>query len=383
MQSFTFETTPKIHCEPGSSERLADFLPEDAHRVVLITDGGLLQTGLLEPVLAALEGADKSVEVYTDVMADPPQERVEQAIQFARDAEADAIIGFGGGSSMDTAKLVALLCHSSQCLEDVYGIGLARGKRLPLIQVPTTAGTGSEVTPIAIVTTPSHEKKGVVSPMLYPDVAVLDAHTTLSLPAAVTAMTGIDAMVHCTEAYTSKIKKNPMSDALALKGLGLLYRNLPAVLEQPEHVDSRSAMLLGSCLAGMAFANAPVAAVHALAYPLGGHFHMAHGHSNAVVLGPVLEYNAPEAQREYAELAHYLWPETRGLSQGGACEHFVHHMSALVRDMPFEQRLSDMGVEEKHLDTLADDAMKIERLLVNNPREMTRQAAYDIYQSIL
>jgi alcohol dehydrogenase class IV len=177
-----------------------------------------------------------------------------------------------------------------------------------LIQVPTTAGTGSEVTPIAIVTTPSQEKKGVVSPLLYPDLAILDAELTLGLPPDVTAMTGIDAMVHAIEAYTSKLKKNPLADSLAREALRLMYEHLPRVLADGHELESRSAMLVGSMMAGMAFANAPVAAVHALAYPLGGHFHVPHGLSNALVLAPVLEYNLPSAEALYAELAAVINP---------------------------------------------------------------------------
>jgi alcohol dehydrogenase class IV len=273
---------------------------------------------------------------------------------------------------MDTAKLVALLAGTPQALPDIYGIGLAKGPRLPLIQVPTTAGTGSEVTPISILTTPTHEKKGVVSPFLYPDVAVLDGNLTLGLPPKVTAMTGIDAMVHAIEAYTTKHKKNPLSDALAIKALQLLYGNIRKVIADGGDSAARSAMLQGSMLAGMAFANAPVAAVHALAYPLGGHYHVPHGLSNALVLVPVLKFNCTAAAPLYAELA-----EAIGLP--GSAEAFVEEIAKLVGEMPFEQRLAEVGVEEKDLSKLAEDAFKVQRLLVNNPREVTLTDALAIY----
>jgi alcohol dehydrogenase class IV len=273
---------------------------------------------------------------------------------------------------MDTAKLVALLAGTPQALPDIYGIGVAKGPRLPLIQVPTTAGTGSEVTPISILTTPTHEKKGVVSPFLYPDVAVLDGNLTLGLPPKVTAMTGIDAMVHAIEAYTTKHKKNPLSDALAIKALQLLYGNIRKVIADGGDSAARSAMLQGSMLAGMAFANAPVAAVHALAYPLGGHYHVPHGLSNALVLVPVLKFNCTAAAPLYAELA-----EAIGLP--GSAEAFVEEIAKLVGEMPFEQRLAEVGVEEKDLSKLAEDAFKVQRLLVNNPREVTLTDALAIY----
>lgn len=380
---FDFATTPQVIVRPGIMLRPQEWLPAGARRLFVITDPGLMQAGVITPVAEALRQHGCDVTVYHEVEADPPEARVQATVAAAQAASADTIIGLGGGSSMDTAKLVALLAATPQALEHIYGIGLARGPRLPLIQVPTTSGTGSEVTPIAIVTTPSHEKKGVVSPLLYPDLAVLDAELTLGLPPAITAMTGIDAMVHAIEAYTSKIKKNPLADALAREALRLLYINLPKVLENGRDIAARSAMLTGSMMAGMAFANAPVAAVHALAYPLGGHFHVPHGLSNALVLAPVLRYNLPEATVAYAELAGVIAPELRFESPLQGAQWFVDTMASMVIRMPMAQTLREVGVSETDLDMLATDAMKIERLLVNNPRPMTWDAARAIYAAQL
>ena len=196
---------------------------------------------------------------------------------------------------MDVAKLVAFLCRSDQRLDEIYGIGFCQGERLPLIQVPTTAGTGSEVTPISILTTGAAEKKGVVSPQLLPDWAVLDAELTTGLPRHITAATGIDAMVHAIEAFTGVHKKNPLSDALAKEALLHLGRNMRQACTHGDDLEARQAMLYGSCLAGMAFANSPVAAVHALAYPIGGHFHVPHGLSNSLMLSHVMRFNSTEA----------------------------------------------------------------------------------------
>lgn len=381
---FEFATTPRVILRPGAMARPADWVNSlPGKRLFVITDPGLVKAGVITPVVAALEQAGMNVTLYSDVEADPPEARVMATVDAARAAGAEVVIGLGGGSSMDTAKLVALLAASPQELNGIYGIGLAKGPRLPLVQVPTTAGTGSEVTPIAIVTTPTQEKKGVVSPLLYPDLAILDAELTLGLPPAVTAMTGIDAMVHAIEAYTSKLKKNPLADSLAREALRLMYDHLPRVLADGRNLESRSAMLAGSMMAGMAFANAPVAAVHALAYPLGGHFHVPHGLSNALVLAPVLAYNLPAAEGWYAELASVINPAQRFGSQAEGARWFVGDMARLVSDMPFAQRLRDVGVTETDLDLLATDAMKVERLLINNPRPMSLQAARDIYASQL
>lgn len=377
---FEFATTPKVILRAGAMRQPADWagaLP--GRRLFVITDPGLVKAGVVAPVVAALEDADLVVTLYSEVEADPPESRVLATVAAAREAGAEVIVGLGGGSSLDTAKLVALLAATPQPLESIYGIGLAKGPRLPLVQVPTTAGTGSEVTPIAIVTTPTQEKRGVVSPLLYPDLAILDAELTLGLPPAVTAMTGIDAMVHAIEAYTSKLKKNPLADSLAREALRLMYEHMPRVLADGRDLASRSAMLAGSMMAGMAFANAPVAAVHALAYPLGGHFHVPHGLSNALVLAPVLQYNLPAAEAWYAELAGVINPAQRFSDQAAAARWFVDDMTRLVCAMPFAQTLREVGVAEKDLDMLATDAMKVERLLVNNPRAMTLDAARAIY----
>ena len=384
MDNYAFETVPKIHCEPGGAARLGELCADRQWRhVMVITDEGVRSAGLADGAIDSLRAHGMETSVFSEVQADPPEALVEEAVKAARSAGADAVIGLGGGSSLDTAKLVALLCGTDQHLPDIYGIGFATGPRLPLVQIPTTAGTGSEATPISIVTTPTHEKKGVVSPLLYPDMALLDAELTLGLPAPVTAATGIDAMVHAIEAYTSKIKKNPISDALATRALGLLSANMDRVIAQSDDADARSAMLQGSCLAGMAFANAPVGAVHALAYPLGGHFHVPHGLSNALVLPPVLAFNRPAAEPLYAELASCVLPNERFDRAAEACDAFIDFMTTLVQRMPFPHTLREVGVTEQDLEMLTTDAMKIDRLLVNNPREVTYPDALSIYRTVL
>lgn len=382
MSQFVFETVPKIICEQDGALRLAEIAHGlGARRLFVVTDRGLQQAGVLEPALAALAVAGVEATLYADVLADPPEASVLAAVDAARSAGVDGVIGLGGGSSLDTAKLVALLAGSAQSLPEIYGIGLASGRRLPLIQVPTTAGTGSEVTPIAIVTTPSHEKKAVVSPLLYPDVALLDGILTRGLPPAITAMTGIDAMVHAIEAFTSRLKKNPLSDALALKALQLLYGNLPLAVANGHDAQVRENMLLGSLFAGMAFANAPVAAVHALAYPLGGHYHLPHGLSNSLVLGPILNFNQPAATALYAELGRAILPAMHSASDPAVADAFIAAMRELVARMPYAQRLREAGVAEADLPMLAKDVMNIQRLLVNNPREVGYDDALALYRA--
>lgn len=382
MSQFTFETAPKIICEQGGADRLGEIARSlGITRLFLVTDVGLVKAGLINGAVASLAAAGVETTVFSDVLADPPEDSVLAAVDSAWAAGIDGVVGFGGGSSLDTAKLVALLACTPQALPEIYGIGLARGPRLPLIQVPTTAGTGSEVTPISILTTPTHEKKGVVSPLLYPDVALLDSRLTLGLPPAVTAMTGVDAMVHAIEAFTTRLKKNPLSDALAIKALQLLYANLPAAVTDGKDATVRENMLLGSLFAGMAFANAPVGAVHALAYPLGGHYHLPHGLTNSLVLAPVLEFNLTVAEALYAELGRAILPQLTSAGDQAAATAFVAGIRERVAAMPYAQTLREAGIGEADLPMLARDAMNVQRLLVNNPRDVAYDDALAIYRA--
>lgn len=381
MTPFSFNTTPRILCEPGASEKLAALAAGlGVQRPCLISDGGIAASGLLEPVQAQLEQASLQVTVFSDVIADPPEAIIHKALQKAVQAGCDGVIGFGGGSAMDTAKLIALLLDGSQSLQEVYGVDQARGKRVPLIQVPTTAGTGSEVTPIAIVTTGETTKQGVVAPQLLPDIAVLDARLTLGLPPAVTAATGIDAMVHAIEAYTSRHRKNPYSDMLAREALGLLARNIEAAVHTGDDETARSNMLLGALLAGQAFANAPVAAVHALAYPLGGIYHIPHGLSNSLVLPHVLRFNLDAARIEYMALAAIILPPQEALGDDAA-ERMIDFLADLATRLNLPTRLRDLDIPESALPRLAAEAMLQQRLLVNNPRDVSEQDALAIYQA--
>jgi len=383
MTPFSFSTTSQISLEAGAAGNLGAICTErGASSVLLVTDPGIHSLGLMESAIKSFESAGLPVSVFFKVEADPSDSNVLEALHDARACQADCVVGFGGGSSMDVAKVVSLLASPdcAQSLADLYGVGNARGKRLPLIQVPTTAGTGSEVTPIAVITTGATTKSGVVSPLLLPDLAILDPELTLGLPAAVTAATGIDAMVHAIEAYTSRIKKNPVSDMLAREALRLLSGNLLKVIENGDDMEARSAMLLGALFAGQAFANAPVAAVHALAYPLGGHFHIPHGLSNSLVLPHVLRFNMDVAAPLYAELA----PIVKGQSAGGprdGAEQLVEGLEALVEASGLPRRLRDLQVPEDFLPTLAKDAMLQQRLLVNNPKDVDENAALSIYRA--
>jgi alcohol dehydrogenase class IV len=375
MQDFIFNTAASITCGGGASLKLHEHCAEfGVRRPLLVTDPGLVAIGLVQPVLEALKANQCEAVLFDQVREDPPESVILAALELALASDIDGVIAVGGGSSMDVAKVIAVLMKSEQSLADIYGVDQVTGTRLPLILVPTTAGTGSEVTPVAVITTGETTKAGVSSKQLLPDVAVLDPDLTLGLPPAVTAMTGVDAMVHAIEAYTSQHKKNPVSDNLARQALTLLSQNIRTAVHEGDNREARSNMLLGAMLAGQAFANAPVAAVHALAYPLGGHFHIPHGLSNSLVLPSVLHFNMPAAENLYGELA----PFVSGRSGAGA---LVDELVSIIADTGLPPTLAAADVPESALEMLAQDAMLQQRLLVNNPREVSYEDALEIYRA--
>jgi len=377
MADYRFNTVASLRVGPGVAGEIGAICAElGIRRPFIVTDPGLMTAGLVAPVRDSTAARCESVSVFTEVTADPSEAVVMAALSQLRADNADGIIGLGGGSSMDVAKAVAVLAKGDQPLSALYGVDQVAGGRLPLVLVPTTAGTGSEVTPVAVITTGETTKAGISSATLLPDIAILDAELTIGLPARVTAMTGIDAMVHAVEAYTSKIKKNPVSDMLAQRALQLLASNQRRVLSHPQDLAAREAMLLGATLAGQAFANAPVAAVHALAYPLGGHYHMPHGLSNALMLPAVLRFNAVAVEKQYLELSALLPGPV-----GAGVEGFVDWFEQLIVDAALPNSLSSAGVPEADLPMLATDAMQQQRLLINNPVEVNETAALKLYQA--
>jgi alcohol dehydrogenase class IV len=383
MAAFTFNSTQSIIAGEGAASRIGEIAkPVLGGRVLLVTDKGLRALGILDAALKSLEASGVAVAIFDEVEADPPEANIHAAAAAVREHRATGVLGLGGGSPMDVAKVAALLAGGGEALGQVYGVGLAKGPRLPLVLVPTTAGTGSEVTPIAIITTGEAEKKGIVSPLLLPDLAILDAELTLGLPPSVTAATGIDAMVHAIEAYASKsANNNPISRGLARQALQLLGGNIREATFNGGNREARGNMLLGSLLAGQAFANSPVAAVHALAYPIGGHYHVPHGLSNALVLPHVLRFNLPAASGPYAEIAADAFPALSGTPWENRAEAFVEALAGLSRELGVPQRLRDVGIAEDALPMLARDAMKQTRLLVNNPCEVTEADALAIYHA--
>ena len=385
MSDFNFNTTPGIIFGKGvstsSSDKIIDKLGDN---IFLITDADLIKIGLNKSIINELSKSS-SVEVFDDVESDPSKKTLIKALDRAKTFKPTGILGFGGGSSMDIAKLVSLLIGTEQNIENIWGVGNAKGPRLPLVLIPTTAGTGSEVTPISIITLEGDQKKGVSSPIILPDLAVLDPELTLNLPRDITAATGIDAMVHAIEAYTSiNQNNNPISKLFAIESLKLLGTSIETAVFDGHNIEARSNMLLGSMMAGQAFANSPVSAVHALAYPIGGIFHIPHGLSNSLILPHVLKFNSinPKACEQYAFLAPFIFKDINLKTNNQIiCNEFIERLEKLSSLLKIPSKLRDIDIPKEACAKMAKESMKQTRLLVNNPREVTEEDAFNIYNA--
>ena len=378
--SLNFQTVPLVESGLGKISILSEICNQlNIKKPLIITDQGLYKLGFVEEIEKSLTTENILPSVYNKVLADPPESNIFEAVDLYKNHKADGVIGFGGGSSMDVAKAVSYFCINNVNIKECYGVNNLKNNRCPLIQIPTTAGTGSEVTPIAIFTLENEQKMGIVDPLLYADCAILDAELTLGLPKNITAYSGIDAMVHAIEAYTTKYKKNPISDALAKKALALLGGNIKEAVNNPENKKARENMLLGSMLAGVAFANAPCAAVHALAYPIGAKFHIPHGLSNSLVLPEVLKFNSKNASNLYCEIASDCLPDLEGKKNN--INSFIAGIEQLIFDLKIPRKLKDVGINREDIQMLATDALKQQRLLINNPREVNLEDAISIYEA--
>ena len=386
LSNFIFNTTSGIRFGSGMSKLCAEEVSKKlGQNILFITDKDLISLKLTNPTLSELKKFSTIVEIFQDVEADPSIKTLLNAIEAGKKINATGVIGFGGGSSMDVAKLTSLILGSNENIEEAWGVSNAKGPRLPLVLVPTTAGTGSEVTPISIITVGEEEKKGVSSEIILPDIAILDPDLTIGLPAHTTAATGIDAMVHAIEGYTSANKNNnPISKMLAIEALKLLAGSIETAVFDGSNIKARGNMLLGAMLAGKSFANSPVAAVHALAYPIGGTFHVSHGLSNSLILPYVLRFNSAnnKATKDYAELAPFIFPniDTNQGSQA-ICKEFIDQLEGLSKKIGLPQKLREVNIPKEACKKMASDAMKQTRLLVNNPREVTEKDALNIYEA--
>lgn len=387
MTGIEFYTNGHIISEADSMRQKLGTLAKQyrATSAIIVTDAGIAQLGYVDIAQQSLQEAGVNVVVYDSVVADPPVAIVNDAIKIARDNSCDLVIGLGGGSSIDTAKIVALHPNEFESVNDILDKDVSGFNKLPLFAIPTTAGTGAEATFVSVITAKDGSKKALYTPKILPDVAILDATLTLKLPRHITAATALDAMVHCVEAYTSRTKKNPISDALAVKGLQMLWNNFEKVLNQGDDINARSNMLLGSTLAGIAFVNSSVAAVHGLSYPLSINFHIPHGHANALVMCGVFTFNLSAAAPLYAELAHAVMPsQTLGMTDLEAASLFIKQLKIFLETSGLKYRLNELDITDQDIPALADIVINTyARLIATNPKDMTLNEVTAIYEEIL
>lgn len=377
----SFQTAKKIITGWGSLGRLVDEIKNfNATRVLVVTDPFIAKMGLVDKVRNLLEPLNIKVGCFDGVEPEPRIQIVQECIAAVAEGDYQVLIGLGGGSSMDITKCASVLQANGGEIKNYFGVNLIPKPGLPMIMVPTTAGTGSEVTAIAILSdTDAELKKGIVSPYMLPDVAIVDPELTVSMPPKVTAATGMDALTHAIEAYIS-VNSTPITDSLALKAIKLIAGSLRAAVANGENIKARSNMAMASLLAGIAFANAGVGAVHALAYPLGGKYHIPHGVSNTLMLPYVMEYNLISNLPKFVDIAKAMGEEVDQLSVREAANKALESMKALAVDIGVPLRLREVNIPEEALSILADGAITQTRLLTNNPRKLTQDEILEIYK---
>ena len=379
-----FQTTPRIIFGAGCLDQVVTEINRlGCNKALIVTDPGIVTAGIAEKLVKLLSAGGIAFECFDKVESDPRLEIAIEAGNAAKDSKADLIIGLGGGSAIDICKTAAVLATNKEDLCEYFGIDLIPGPGINTIVIPTTAGTGSEVTPIVILSDEVEKlKKGIVSSYLFPSLAILDPELTLGLPPKVTAATGMDALVHAVESFTSK-NAYRMTDMLASEAIRLIMDNIRTAYANGSDMEARTLLQEGSLLAGMAFANAGVTAVHAFAYPIGAEFHIPHGIANSIMLVPVMEFNMIGNMKKFAKLAELFGENNDGMNTRQKALSAVKALRTLSDDLQIPHQLRQFGIRESDLPMLADGVMKVTRLLANNPRELSKADAEQIYRSVL
>jgi len=380
MSISEFKIANKLITGKGSLNQLKEEVTRlNVTNPLIITDEILQNTGVVSLVENELIGL--TYGIYNRVQPEPEIKLILDCAAEIRKGNYDGVIAVGGGSAIDIAKSAAVVVTNDVEINSLFGTNLVKNKGIPIIAIPTTAGTGSEVTNIAILSDNEEQlKKGIVSPYLLPDVAIVSPEMTLTMPPSVTAASGIDALVHAIEAYIS-VNATPITDALAIGAMKMIAKYLPKAYTNPNHLEARENMATASLMAGMAFGNAGVGAVHALAYPVGGRFHIAHGVSNALLLPYVMEWNKISNLEKFRDIAEALGENTQGMSDFEAADKAIEAMVRINQAVDIPKGLKEFNIPESALTELAEDAMKVTRLLANNPRKLRKHEVEQIYRA--
>jgi len=384
-QTRQFRAPPVISTGPGAAKEAGAHARRLGKKALIVTDSNLEKIGLLADVKASLDAAGVGYAVYDRVVMEPVVEYVDDGLRAFREAGADVVVAVGGGSPIDTGKAIASLSRNPGEISDYMGANRIAKPSAPLIAIPTTAGTGSEVTPFTIITNTATDVKMLISsPHLLPAVALVDPLMTLKMPRGITAATGLDALTHAIEAYVS-VKAQPLTDTFALQAVRLISGNLRRAWSHPDDLEARSSVLMGALQAGLAFANSSVALVHGMARPIGAYFHVAHGVSNAVLLPTVIEFSVPGDPRRYADIAEAMGEETGGLSTADAAQRTVDAVKRLNADLQIPS-LRGLGIDVAKFEAVVSK-MAVDAIASgspgNNPRKATPEEIVALYRKVL
>lgn len=356
---------------------------ENAKKLIVYTDKGIRKAGLLDIFTRVVDEIEAEYKVIDDLTAEPAYQDAERVIREAEDYSADLIIGIGGGSVMDAAKLCSVLKGADYTIRDLLKDPTRARKQVKTVMIPTTCGTGSEATCNAIVAIPEEEsKQGIVNDSMIPDYVILDSQMIRKLPKSIVAATGVDALAHVVECYTSK-KATPFSDTYAAAGARLIFHNIREAYSNPDNMEAKNSMLLGAFYGGVAITGSGTTAVHALSYPLGGKYHIAHGVSNAILFAHVMEYNKEACKDRLAQLCDAVFPEQNSKNVDEKADYMIGQIADIVKVTDIPTDLNQFGVKMEDLDFLVDAGSKQTRLLVNNMRELSLEDIRTIYKRVL
>lgn len=381
---YSLRTPDKVIAGPGSIQNLKEIISSvNAKNIVIMTDPGIFKIGLADRVKNVFEDMGLNIGIINTIPPEPTVAQVYEIFEQAKGLKADLLVAVGGGSAMDMTKLISVMFTNSSFTANILDNSLIVNAGIPMVFIPTTAGTGAEATPNAIVAVPEKETKvGVVSERMIANYVILDPEMTTGLPPSITATTGLDALSHALECYISA-KANPFSDMYALEAMRLIVNNIRTATSNGTDIDARHAMLLGAFYGGTCIATSGTNAVHMLAYPLGGKLHFPHGTSIAVLIPYVMEYNMDSCIDKFAHIADFVGISEQGMTNEQKAKRFVDELYALNRDLNISANLAQYNLTEEDLSKMADSALEITRLAVNNPKPITKEAVIDIYKKLM
>ena len=384
MQIYGLTLPGVVYSGENAISKIKDILlQKKAKHPIFFTTAGIRATGLLDLVLAELPEELKDPVVIDDLAVEPTYSEVQKVVDQCNELNADFLVAVGGGSVIDATKLVSMLLHSDITVKDLLDDPAQASKQVPLLVIPTTAGTGAEATPNAIVAVPEKELKvGIVNSEMVADYVLLDSRTTKNLPRSIAASTGVDALCHAVECYTSN-KANPISDCFAIRALEMIMKNIVPACDDKEALEAKEQMLIASFFAGIAIAASGTTAVHALSYPLGGKYHIAHGVANAMLLTPVMRFNEPVIAPKLADAYDRCYTDGAGLTEAEKADRFITKMEEIVKHLEIPTDLTKFGVPREDLESLVESGMDVKRLLNNNMREVTADDARAIYLQVM